>query len=231
MKYFKIDVKRSYDNNMFSCYAEGEKIPDVEFYFNKISQGEILLKPPVFDYFYLKNFDEKKYWEWILCDVHKFIGEGSQIKGWLISNDLKLLLENFKLSKPYYFYPSKLMYKEKKINYYIFQFTGKEVVNKNINYINFSKTLFWNPMKEQEISIIDEKEFYVTYRRIYKENGLDNVMKNKKLVLKEELDFYSMQMFMKDNIISERLKQAIEEDNITGFEFSELDYEVIVDKT
>lgn len=31
-------------------------------------------------------------------------------------------------------------------------------------------------------------------------------------------------------IVSERLKQSIEENEITGFEFSELDYEIELDK-
>ena len=40
-----------------------------------------------------------------------------------------------------------------------------------------------------------------------------------------------MQNFLGDKLVSERLKKAIEENNITGFEFSELDYEVIVEIT
>ena len=50
------------------------------------------------------------------------------------------------------------------------------------------------------------------------------------IVLNNDLDFFPMQSFFKDNLISERLKQAIEENGITGFEFSELDYEVIVER-
>jgi len=49
------------------------------------------------------------------------------------------------------------------------------------------------------------------------------------LVLNEAFDFFPMGTFLKDDLVSERLKQAIETVGITGFEFSELDYEVVVD--
>gem|GEM_PF-6647905 len=66
------------------------------------------------------------------------------------------------------------------------------------------------------------------YKRVYRENGIENKLKNKKLVLKNDLDFFPIGTIIKDNLISTRLKNAIEENGITGFEFSELDYEVII---
>lgn len=38
-----------------------------------------------------------------------------------------------------------------------------------------------------------------------------------------------MQSFLGDNIVSERLKQAIEENGITGFEFFDIDHEVVAE--
>ena len=38
-----------------------------------------------------------------------------------------------------------------------------------------------------------------------------------------------MQSFLGDNIVSERLKQAIEENGIIGFEFFDIDYEVVAE--
>jgi hypothetical protein len=230
MKYYLIKVKSHSDNNRISSEVEGEKIPNAEFFFNRISQGEILLKTPVFDYFFLESFDEKQYWEYKVNDVHKFIGEGSQIKGWFVSGKLRLLLELFNLPESCHFYSSKLLYKGEKLNYYIFQYTGKLTFEQLLLYIDYSKTIFLNPLKNSEIILYKKEEFLPMYRQIYKENGLENAMKNKKLVLKEKLDFFPMQMFLHDNIISERLKIAMEENNIEGFEFSELDYEVIVEE-
>jgi hypothetical protein len=231
MKYFKINIRFYNDNQRIVSDAEGEKIPNAEEYFWRMNKGEIIQNAPIFDYFYLKSFDTREYWEWKLLDVHGFIGEGSQIKGWLISQKLKFLLEKFILSKPYYFYPSKLLYKDKKLDYYIFQFTGKLTFEQGLLYIDYSKTLFWNPIKKENVIISNKEEFISTYRKIYKDNGsLDFAMQNKRLILKEKLDFFPMQMFLKDNIISERLKNALEEIEIEGFEFSELDYEVIVNE-
>lgn len=230
MKYFKIAIKAFYENGMIATNAEGKDIEDAEYYFNKLRDGEILNNPPVFDCFYLKSFDRREYWEWKLCDVLKFIGEGSQIKGWLISNDLKLLLENFIIAEPHYFYLSKLLYKEEKLDYYIFQFAGKFIFKQTILHIDYTKTIFWNPLKQQDVFVSNKEEFISEYQKIYKENGgLENIVQNKKLVLKEKFDFFPMGTFMKDDIVSENLKKAIEENGITGFEFSELDYEVIVE--
>ncbi|MBP2617884.1 ethanolamine utilization cobalamin adenosyltransferase [Chryseobacterium jejuense] len=44
----------------------------------------------------------------------------------------------------------------------------------------------------------------------------------------EKFDFFPMINFMKDIIVSEKLKESIEFNNIQGFEFSELDYGVVI---
>lgn len=120
MKYYKIDIKRSFPNDMIATNAEGEKIPNAEDYFYQMDRGEEIISPPLFDYFYLKSFDQKEYWEWMLSDVYKFIGEGSQIPGWLISERLKNVLDRFNLVKLYYMYQSKLMFKGEKLFYFCF---------------------------------------------------------------------------------------------------------------
>ena len=232
MKYFRIDIKRFYDNDMIATNANGDKILNGSSYFWKMDKGELIQDAPIFDYFYLESFDEKKHWEWQINDVHGFIGEGSQISGWLISVKLKTLLEKFKIASPCFYYLSKLLYKGRKMDYYIFQFSGRLIYEQTLLYIDYSHTIFWNPVKKENVMIENKEDFLPIYKKIYKENGsIDKVMQNKKLVLNNELDFFPMQNFLKDNIVSERLKQAIEENGITGFEFSELDYEVVVDQS
>jgi len=230
MKYYKITVRRFYENDMIATNAKGNKIENGSDFFWRMDKGELITDAPLFDYFFLESFDKKKYWEWMLADVHNFIGEGSQIPGWLVSTDLKLLLENMKLTDPYHFYPSKLMFRERKLDYYIFQFTGKSAVKKTLLYIDYTKTFFWDPNKEIKIRVKNHIDFLSEYQRIYKEGkGIDDIIQNKKLVLNEAFDFFPMGTFLKDDLVSERLKQAIETVGITGFEFSELDYEVVVD--
>lgn len=231
MKYYKIYPKFYNNNGRIVSSVNGEKILNAEFYFNKISQGEILLSTPIFDYFFLESYDEKKYWEVQLNDVHEFIGKGSKIPGWLISKDLKLLLENFKLSEPYHFYSSKLMYKGQKLDYYIFQYTGMIIVEEIRANILFQKSIFYNPNKNEKILVKSKDDFVKEKKRILKEtNDYSKGIKIKRLVLSKALDFFPMQSFLVDNIVSERLKNAIEEMGITGFEFSELDYEVVINE-
>ena len=219
MKYYKIEIESNNkkDNILIGC-AKGNEIPNANYYFYEMREGKILTDAPLFDYFFLESFEKKKYWEKYLLDVHDFFGEGSQIMGWFVSEDLKLLLETFNLTQPHYFYPSKLLYKGKKQNYYIFQFAGHIMIDEiRTKCINWKNSVFFNPIDE--------------LRSIMKRSKYDKEIKLQKLALKEELDFFPMGTYLNDNIVSERLKQAIEEMKITGFEFSELDYEVVVDNT
>ncbi|GJQ05080.1 hypothetical protein [Capnocytophaga canimorsus] len=230
MKYYKIEIKGRYPElGRIASRAEGKDVEDAEYYFDKMAKGEIVNNAPLFDYFYLESFDKREYWEWQLNDVHSFIGEGSQIQGWFISEKLKKLFEKFKISKPYCFYPSKLLFKNEKLDYFIFHFSGEQFFNNLVNYIDFNKSLFFDPNQKIDFKIIDIQDLVAQTRRIFKESGCEIIsVPIKKLVLNESLDFFTMQSFLTDNLCSETLKQAIEQNNITGFEFSELDYEVVV---
>ncbi|MET3047106.1 hypothetical protein [Flavobacterium covae] len=231
MKYYKIEIKSRYpDFDRISSSAEGKDIEDSEYYFRKMDEGEVINDAPIFDYFYLESFDKKQYWEWQLNDAFDFIGQGSQIPGWLISNKLKKIFETFNIAKPHFYYPSKLLYKEKKLDYYIFQFSGKQFRQPLTNHINFSKSLFYNPNNNLDFSVENEKELLTMQEKILEDSGFNIInVPIKILLLNKDIDFISMQNFLGDNIVSERLKQAIEENGIIGFEFSELNYEVVVE--
>ena len=71
---------------------------------------------------FLESFEKEKYWEWALFDVHDFIGVGSIMCGWYISDKLKSVLENFRIAPKYHFYETRLLYKGEKFKYWIFQF-------------------------------------------------------------------------------------------------------------
>ncbi|MCA4783118.1 hypothetical protein IF125_12785 [Empedobacter stercoris] len=227
MKYYKILIKRNYEKRLASNanFINNSK----EYIFKQISNGEIILDAPIFDYFYLESFDDEKYWEWNLFDAHKFIGEASRMLGsLLISERTKELFESFKISEPHFYYQSKILYHDEKLTYYIFQFTGKYIYKELTKYIDFSKSIFRNPVENNTLSFIDIDDYIQKSDQICYEK--DAYLEKEKIVLNNDLDFFPMQSFFKDNLISERLKQAIEENGITGFEFSELDYEVIVER-
>jgi hypothetical protein len=227
MKYYKIKIQSFYGDRISSS-ANGKDVEDAEYYFDKIGKGQIINDAPVFDYFYLESFDKREFWEWQINDVHSFIGEGSQISGWLISEKLKSILENYKIAKPHFYYSSKLLYKGEKLDYHVFQFSGDNFLSPLVDYINFNESLFFDPNQKINFQIMNMADLIFHTKRILKESGYEIIsIPIKRLVLNNSLDFFAMQSFLGDNIISEKLKNAIEENGITGFEFSELDYEVL----
>ena len=122
MKYYKIDIKSHFPElGRIASSAEGKNVPEKE-YFDRIGTREIIENTPIFDYFILESFEKEKYWEWALFDVHNFIGVGSIMCGWYISDKLKSVLENFRIAPKYHFYETRLLYKGEKFKYWIFQF-------------------------------------------------------------------------------------------------------------
>ena len=226
MKYYKIQIKSFYGDRIASNanFIDNSK----EYIFKKISLGEIIPDTPIFDYFFLESFDEKQYWEWALFDVYKFIGETSNMLGaLLISKKLKKVLENFKITEPHFYYLSKLLYKGEKKDYYVFQFTGKNIYKELTKYINFSKSEFLNPATRRIVFFDEINDYIEKSEKLYFEKNTDFI--KKKIVLNKKLDFFPMQSFFQDNLVSENLKQSIEENGITGFEFFDIDYEVVAE--
>ena len=118
MKYYKItDISLDLEQKSKGLVADvpsanGEFVPNGRCYFDTIGNGEIIEDAPVFDYFHLQSFGKNKDWEWRLQDVHGFMGVGSIIAGWYISDKLKSLLEKFRIAPKYHFYETRLLYKE-----------------------------------------------------------------------------------------------------------------------
>lgn len=116
-------------------------------------------------------------------------------------------------------------------NYFIFVFRDEKAYKSILSQVNFEESVFIDGLSKEEVTISEVAQFDSVYTDIYMKNrDIDNLIKNRRLVLKENFDFFPMYGFLYDNIVSERLKEAIEQEGITGFEFTELDYEVIVDR-
>ena len=223
MKYYKIKRKTLFPElGRIASGAEGKNVPEKE-YFYRIGKREIIENTPIFDYFVLKSFDKEKYWEWALFDVHNFIGVGSIMCGWYISDKLKSLLEKFKIAPKYHFYETRLLYKEEKFKYWIFQFPIEPLKN-----IIFEKSNFYyiKDGKQNEIKIKNESEFMQIRSDLFIEEDIE--LECSKVCLLDSFDI----VYQQPNggvLCSEHLKQAIEENGITGFEFFEIDYEVVVE--
>ena len=220
MKYYKTKIKRIFDKeNKILGQANGEFVPNGAFYFDRMRKREIIEDAPIFDYFHLQSFDKKNFWEWRLQDVHGFMGVGSIITGWYISDKLKSLLENFKIAPKYHFYETRLLYKGEKFKYWIFQFPIHYFLN-----INYEKSFYSIPDENILLNFKNREEFLAAYKEEFRKT-------KKKLITKKicYLQSYDLVANDTDILCSEHLKQAIEENGIIGFEFFDIDYEVVAE--
>lgn len=220
MKYYKIDYNGIYqiiNTNKSMGNANGEFVPDGKEYFNRIGNGEIIKDAPIFNYFHLQSFGSKEDWEWHLQDVHGFIGIGSIMTGWYISDDFKLLLEKFKIAPDYHFYETRLLYKENKLKYWIFQFP----INPLQNY-DYEKSEYF--FENERVTGLKTAEEFDDYDYSMWKKTKKNV-EWRKTVLIDVFDF--VVNMNGDKLVSENLKNAIEAMKLEGLEFFEIDYEVI----
>ena len=220
MKYYKTKIKRIFDKeNKVLGHANGEFVPNGRFYFDRIGNGEIIEDAPIFDYFHLQSFDKRKFWEWRLQDVHGFMGAGSIITGWYISDKLKSLLEKFRIAPKYHFYETRLLYKEEKFKYWIFQFPIDYFQN-----VNHEKSFYSIPDENILLNFKNKEEFLAANKEEFRKTKRELI--TKKICYLENYDLVANDT---DILCSEHLKQAIEENGIIGFEFFEIDYEVVAE--
>ena len=147
------------------------------------------------------------------------MGVRSIITSWYISDKLKSLLEKFRIAPKYHFYETRLLYKEEKFKYWIFQFP----VDGFDNY-NYEKSEYF--IDNQRVLGIKTAEEYNEYDyKIWKETKKN--IEWGKTVLVDKFDI--VDTWQGDILCSERLKQAIEENGIIGFEFFKIDYEVVAE--
>ncbi|MDR1526050.1 MAG: hypothetical protein LBS46_00045 [Dysgonamonadaceae bacterium] len=222
MKYYNLKIERRFPKeDKVLGHANGEFVPNGKAYFDRMGKGEIIEDAPLFDYFYLKSYGSKEDWEWRLQDIHGFIGVGSIITGYYISDDFKVLLENFKIAPKYHFYETRLLYKGKKLKYWIFQFPINPLKN-----INFKESEFVLPNEDKIFDFHSDEEYLFFYRKEYRETKRE--LRGVKECLNDHFDI--AKTTNNDIVVSEQLKNAIEEAMLQGFIFSELDYKVIANE-
>ena len=220
MKYYKTEIKRIFDKeNKVLGHANGEFVPNGAFYFDRIGNGEIIEDAPVFDYFHLQSFDKKKFWEWRLQDVHGGMGVYPSGAFWYISDKLKSLLEKFRIAPKYHFYETRLLYKGEKFKYWIFQFPIDYFQN-----VKYEKSFYEIPDENILLNFKNKEEFLAANKEEFRKTKKELI--TKKICYSENYDLVANDT---DILCSECLKQSIEENGIIGFEFFEIDYEVIAE--
>ena len=220
MKYYKTKIKRIFDKeNKVLGHANGEFVPNGAFYFDRIRKDEIIEDAPIFDYFHLQSFDKRKFWEWRLQDVHGGMGVYPSGAFWYISDKLKSLLEKFRIAPKYHFYETRLLYKEEKFKYWIFQFPIDYFQN-----VNHEKSFYSIPDENILLNFKNKEEFLAANKEEFRKTKRELI--TKKICYLENYDLVANDT---DILCSEHLKQAIEENGIIGFEFFEIDYEVVAE--
>jgi hypothetical protein len=225
MKYFKLDYQSIFENRQSPLGdANGELVPNGKAYFDRMGYdiNEIIPDAPVFDYFYLKSFGKKEDWEWRVQDIHGFMGVGSIMTAYFISDRFKKILEQFVISKSYHFYPSKLLYKGVKLDYWVFQYAVNPIQN-----IILEKCIFNVVDENIEIKNIQNWEEFLEIKNKYLEDSFKKIELIKGYY---NIDFdFLYNRIAGDVLVSDRLKTAIETAGLEGFIFTEVSYEVVIE--
>jgi len=225
MKYYKItDISLDLEQKSKGLVADvpsanGEFVPNGAFYFDRMRKREIITDAPIFDYFHLQSFGEKKDWEWRLQDVHGGMGVYPSGAFWYISDKLKSLLEKFRIAPKYHFYETRLLYKGEKFKYWIFQFPIDYFQN-----VKYEKSFYEIPDENILLNFKNKEEFLAANKEEFRKTKKELI--TKKICYSENYDLVANDT---DILCSECLKQSIEENGIIGFEFFEIDYEVIAE--
>ena len=141
--------------------------------------------------------------------------------GFIISKRLRTLMENYKLER-HEFIPVDIISKDQTYNYYFLHFYGLDMVH----CLDYQQSIFH--ITEFDIEDLGTMKFdsYESYQKYMKENNKDYSITThlEHLVLKEEYndyDLFSFPLFHNEIFVSERLKQCLEDNHITGFSFEE----------
>lgn len=135
--------------------------------------------------------------------------------GLVVNNKIKSLITSYSLPN-HKFYDTEVIYKKSKLNYYWFHF-----YDDIFQYIDMKKSKFilkWRDIIQE--FCFTSKEFYLSKEQETFEDFEKNLI-IKEVYLLNSFPKYDIFHFEGRNIISEKLLNAFQENNITGYEVSE----------
>lgn len=187
-----------------------------EFFDNDLIHGfKCVDNTPLFDYFTMYSISEEGPYDWILLDVYGFAGQSCpSVRGWCISKRFKEVLEKFSIGRPFRFYPAKVMYQGQKYDYYIFQLAYNEK-----DHTLFSKCTYQYIKRYPERGYA-EANLNINSNEEFKKHG--SALITRKTVLDKYYDVFWTKGSMMT--ISEKLKNEIVKEKITGLDIDEVDY-------
>jgi hypothetical protein len=139
--------------------------------------------------------------------------------GLLVSAKLKEILIKHKLPK-YKLYQSELKISNLSIDYFWVHFNFENF----INFIDFENSIFYYTKFEMQVEQISIKDFN-EYKMLKKENGIMWDVEIESIKLKDNLiddfDLFNFYPFTRNIFISEKLKNDIVQNSISGIEIKE----------
>lgn len=220
-KRYILDLKYKNEINKLFYSMNGKKVKDKDVFFNKPNSNPNMVyeKGCEFNYLIPESIEVDE-GEYIMGDIHDWIGEEPDIYSFPISKKLKEILEQFNLN-PNKFYDAKVLYNEEYLQYYVWQL----FLNGFDTYIDLENSTFceWkhlNKHGEENIKINSQEEIdNYSYDNNWRHYGF-----NKAIMKPEFRDIDCCYLPHPYGIvISERLRNALKiaQPALTGFEIIE----------
>ena len=206
MKYYILS--ESTDTNIIGYYPQTDVSEDSEFFSVFIDFQTRIEEFPEHIPKYIIILNKKAY-------PTDFIERVSVPYGLVVNNKIKSLITLYSLPN-HKFYDTEVIYKKSKLNYYWFHF-----YDDIFQYIDMKKSKFilkWRDVIEE--FCFTSKEFYLSKEQ----ETFGDFEKNliiKEVYLLNSFPKYDIFHFEGRDIISEKLLNAFQENNITGYEVSE----------
>ena len=206
MKYYILS--ESTDTNIIGYYPQTDVSEDSEFFSVFIDFQTRIEEFPEHIPKYIIILNKKAY-------PTDFIERVSVPYGLVVNNKIKSLITSYSLPN-HKFYDTEVIYKKSKLNYYWFHF-----YDDIFQYIDMKKSKFilkWRDIIQE--FCFTSKEFYLSKEQ----ETFGDFEKNliiKEVYLLNSFPKYDIFHFEERNIISEKLLNAFQENNITGYEVSE----------
>ena len=225
MKYYKIISALKVDGKV-PPGLNGENVKNQELFFNadKCGPNRFYDQNYVFDYLVPMEYGEGREDapSSSIYDYHSWNGKSPR-GGWLkpISKQFKELLEQFNLGE-YRFYDANVLFKNQNHKYFVLQI----LYDFYTLFLDFEKTKFNNldSSRKLEMPKLEIKQFKSISDVVdYSKENWDWGYNYERIVMKPEfkkVDFVTI--YLLGDIVSERLKNAIEEAGLKGMEFKEL---------
>ena len=206
MKYYTLS--ESTDTNIIGYYPQTDVSEDSEFFSVFIDFQTRIEEFPEHIPKYIIILNKKAY-------PTDFIERVGVPYGLVVNNKIKSLITSYSLPN-HKFYDTEVIYKKSKLNYYWFHF-----YDDIFQYIDMKKSKFilkWRDIIQE--FCFTSKDFFKSKKRKTFED-FETKLIIKEVYLLNSFPQYDIFHFEGRNIISEKLLNAFQENNITGYEVSE----------